>query len=459
MTDQFGYDVTLSNAAALEPWNKTIIAFLAHGAHTPVHLTATLNAAPDFAMAQASRGLFNLLLGRKELVSVAQDALSIAEKSSLETPVTAREAAYIKGLRLWCEGWPSRAADLMDAALKEWPEDALLLKLVHALRFVLGQGVEMRRSIEAVFDAYSEQHVALGYIKGCYAFSLEETGDYKLAETHGRQAVELRPDDAWGLHAVAHVYDMCGESDTGIRWLDTQPQSWSHCNNFGFHVWWHLALMHLDKGNVDRVLELYDDKIRKERSDDYRDISNAASMLMRLELEGINVGGRWEELANLSSNRIDDGCNVFADLHYMMSLLQGNRWREAESMVARMRETASALSGDISLITNNSGVAAAEGLSEFRKGNYFSALKHLQQARPNLNEIGGSHAQRDVFERLTIEAALRAGMPEDAQRMITERTTLRSAPDAFAKVRAQQVEKMTAAATVMQNEALRANLG
>ena len=94
----------------------------------------------------------------------------------------------------------------------------------------------------------------------------------------------------------------------------------SHCNNFRYHVWWHKALLHMDKGEFDVALGLYDARIRADKTDDYRDISNATSLLMRLELEGVDVGPRWHELADLAEARTDDGCLVFADLHYMLAL-------------------------------------------------------------------------------------------------------------------------------------------
>ena len=87
----------------------------------------------------------------------------------------------------------------------------------------------------------------------------------------------------------------CGD---GISLIEDNLSAWSHCNNFRFHVWWHKALLHLDRGELDTALALYDAKIRDEKTDDYRDISNATSLLVRLELEGVNVGTRWQELAD-----------------------------------------------------------------------------------------------------------------------------------------------------------------
>jgi hypothetical protein len=63
--DIFGQTTTVAAGPALEAWNKTQMAFLAHGAATPVHLGEVLNVAPDFALAQAVKGMFYTLLGRR----------------------------------------------------------------------------------------------------------------------------------------------------------------------------------------------------------------------------------------------------------------------------------------------------------------------------------------------------------------------------------------------------------
>ena len=83
--------------------------------------------------------------------------------------------------------------------------------------------------------------------------------------------------------------------------------------------------MHLDRGELDVALALYDTKIRQDKTDDYRDIANATSLLMRLELEGMDVANRLDELADFSENRTKDSCLVFADLHYMLALAGANR--------------------------------------------------------------------------------------------------------------------------------------
>ena len=438
--DIFGCPVSMSPSGDLEAWNNTQLGFLAHAAVTPEHLGKTIASDADFALPLICKGLFSLLLGRRELYSVAVDAERDARKAISRRSITQREQVFLSALTDWNTGSPSQAGDRLDALLKDFPQDALAMKLVQAIRFVLGDGMGMRSSIENVIPHIGIDHAAYGYAKGCHSFTLEETGEYALAEKIGREAVLHSPDDAWGLHAVAHVYDMTNDTDAGIDWLQNRTKAWSHCNNFRYHVWWHMALMHLDRNEIDAVYSLYDDYIRADKTDDYRDISNAASLLSRLELEGHSVGNRWDELADISENRTEDGCLAFADLHYMLSLIGGDKKVAASNLLARMRKDASTEANEMDVIMKHPGLSAAEGLEAFGEGNFTAAFRHLAGARDAMQTVGGSHAQRDVFERLTIESALRGGYFDAAERFLQGRTQRRNnVEDRFASLRMQEL--------------------
>lgn len=445
--DAFGCAVTASDPAAVRAWSRTIHGFLAHASDTPAHLSETLRLDPAFALAQACRGLFSLLLCRRELIPQAREALALARNSAAARDITRREAHYIDALHDWLDDRPRAAAERLEAALHAWPHDPLAMKLVQAIRFLLGDQQAMRRSIEDVLPAYEDTHPARGYLHGCYAFTLEEAGEYARAEEHGLQALDLAPDDAWGLHAVAHVYDMTGRPSEGLRFLTARRQGWAHCNNFRYHVLWHQALMQLDLGETDAVLALYDTEIRHDRTDDYRDIANASSLLMRLELEGVEVGSRWEELAALCANRIGDGCLAFADLHYLLALGGVSREGEADALIARIRSDSLQAHGDVAAVMRRPGLALARGLKAFRDGAYGQAYAHLVAVRPLLQRIGGSHAQRDVFERITIEAAIRSGGLEAARTLLDDRTVRRGAIDGYSGRRCRAIEAARVAVT------------
>ena len=313
----------------------------------------------------------------------------------------------------------------MELALRDNPRDTLSAKVSHAIRFILGDGIGMRSSVERVLPAHDESHPLRGYLMGCHAFTLEETGDYHAAEAAGLKGLEFAADDAWGLHAVAHVYDMTARPDRGIDLIERNTNAWDHCNNFRYHVWWHKALLHLDRGETDVVLALYDLKIRHDKTDDYRDIANATSLLMRLELEGVQVGDRWDELADFSENRVCDGSLVFADLHYMLALGSAGRWDAAADMAIRFT-TDARKPGEMAERVADPGLAAIAGLHSFAEGRYDTAFLNLANARDKMQTIGGSHAQRDVFERMTIDAGLRAGYIEQTEDILAQRLARRA---------------------------------
>ncbi|MEO0863279.1 MAG: tetratricopeptide repeat protein, partial [Pseudomonadota bacterium] len=242
------------------------------------------------------------------------------------------------------------------------------------------------------------------------------------------------------LHAVAHVYDMTARPDTGIALIENNCAAWDHCNNFRYHVWWHKALLHLDRGELDIVMALYDSQIRADKTDDYRDIANATSLLMRLELEGRDVGDRWNELADYAQNRTDDGCLVFADLHYQLALAAAGRRNAQAAMTARFAVDA-ARQGEMPARVADPGKAALAGLNAFAEGRYDAAFQSLAAARPSMQTIGGSHAQRDVFERMTIDAGIRAGMVDATETLIEDRIARRAgAMDRFAATRLASIQ-------------------
>ncbi len=419
-TDLSGLPASLP-ASHIELWNRIILGILSHSAAPGPDLLKLLADQPDFALGHAIRGFACKLLARSEMDAVAASSLASAKACP---PGTARENSFVLALDDWIKGAPTRATARLQSILDQSPRDALAMKLVQGIHFMMGRPQEMRASVERVMGQWDD-HPAKGYLLGCHAFTLEETGEYERAELMGRKGIELAPDDAWGLHAVAHVYDMTARSKEGLKWLEGREASWAHCNNFRYHVWWHKALMHLDMGHFSEALDLYDRDIRADKTDDYRDIANAASLLSRLDLEGVDVGQRWSELADLSEKRATDGCLAFADLHYMLSLCGGERQEAAAGLISRMATARSELC-ETQRIIAHPGLRLAKGMQAFASGEYASAWLNLRDARADLQAIGGSHAQRDVFQRVCIEAAIRGGYLDAAEGLLSERSIQRN---------------------------------
>ncbi|KFC70513.1 hypothetical protein FG93_02965 [Bosea sp. LC85] len=444
--DLSGERVTVANDAARLAWNDTLEAVLAHAAATPEHLARTLAADPDFALAHAAKGLMLLSLARSELLGPARDCLIKAQAAIALRPVTRRECMLAEALAFWLADAPRLAAERLEAILEAHPLDVLALKLSHGLRFMLGDQAEMLACLRRAAPGFTGSHPLAGYVHGCYAFALEEQGFYAEAEHAGRRAVTLAPRDAWGRHAVAHVLEMTGRADEGIAWLGN-PRNWSHANNLRFHIVWHLALFRLERGETAEVLRLYDIDIRGEPTDDYRDIANGASLLARLEYAGVDVGTRWEELAALAEGRIDDGRLVFADLHYALSLLGAGHASGAVAIARTLVEDGRAHRSSERRQAARNGALAAFGLLAFHEGDYAEAARLLGAARNGLVVIGGSHAQRDLFEQAHIESLIRSGSHERAAQLLGERITKRGGSNLFAARRLALLRNRPAART------------
>ncbi|MEM6846473.1 MAG: tetratricopeptide repeat protein [Pseudomonadota bacterium] len=421
-----------SLAGASATWDGLVRATLRHAADTPEWLAKASALAPHSPALLAAKGLIFMLLGRREL---AQEATTLATEArvALNEMPSRHDGLMVCALESWVAGRPSRSAKIFDLVQREFPGDAFAAKMAQAIRFLYGDAAGMRRSAELAVANFGDDHPHAGYIHGCFAFACEEVGDLALAERVGARALELAPDDAWALHAVAHVHEMRGHPEKGRAWLAPRQSAFAHCSTFRHHVWWHYALFELELGAYDSVLALYDTEIRSESTDDYRDIANAVSLLARLEADGVDVGERWEELACLAEQRMNDGCIPFADLHYLLALLAAGRDAAADQLIARMASGADG--SEFGAVAADCGAVAGGGLAAMRRGKHDEAFQGLIAARHALTKIGGSHAQRDVFERLTIDAALRAGRCDQARALVQERAQRRGAYDSFSMKR------------------------
>ena len=166
-------------------------------------------------------------------------------------------------------------------------------------------------------------------------------------------------------------------------------------------------------------MSLYDERIRAEKTDDFRDVANAVSLLMRLEIAGVDVGPRWDELGAIARRRIADRSLVFASLHYTLALIGAGRCDAARELTAGLGKGGSV--GDQATVASEIGAPVAAALTAFGEARYDEAARGLLSVRPKLRRIGGSNAQRDLFEQVLIEAAVRAGLNQQAAALLSER--------------------------------------
>lgn len=425
LNDKHGLEITAANGDAVGHYDATLSAFLGLARDVGDHLKRTLDADRDMALALCMRGYFMLLFCNPVLAPKARKARDAARAAIEARGGTARERRHVDVLSRWLDGDLGGATDAWERILLDCPRDMLALCLAHFTHFYSGDGRAMVGSVARVLHAWHDDAPDHGFLLGLHAFGLEESGDYVRAEELGRRAVDINPADIWAVHAVAHVLEMQGRQHDGIAWLTGSQESWAGANNFAYHVWWHRCLYHLDLGDFDAVLTLYDDEVRADReSTDYLDISNAAALLWRLEAHGVAVGARWFELADKSERRVDDHLLAFADAHFMLALAAEGREAAAETMLRSMRAAAED-GGSQGAVFKEVGLALCEAIWALGRGAHGEAVDLLHPVRARLWRIGGSHAQRDLFDQMLIEAALGAGRLPLARALLSERTAAR----------------------------------
>ena len=417
--DAFGLELTAATPNAVAAYDQALVSFLEYRLTTADQVKTALEADPEFPMGLCFRGYMLMQLGTNKV----RDKVSQAHEKARENAKdgTAREAKHAEALGHWLNGQIAAARAVWKDILDDAPQDLLALRLHHFLSFWQGQRGSLRDAPLASLAAMDETSPGRGFVLGMAAFGHEECGSYIEAERLGREAVERNGDDLWAIHAVSHVLEMQGRHEEGAAWLDYPFGTWSDRNPFKDHVWWHLALFALEQGDTDRVLDIYDREVKVDEGVFYLDVQNAASLLMRLELAGIDVGKRWDELADLTENRIDDHVLAFTDTQFVLSLVGAKRHESAHNYLQSLRRFATDTSSDVAKVTAELGLDVAEALVAYSEGDYGKTVQKMLPVRHDLSPLGGSHAQHDIFHQILIDATLRGGRTELARILLMER--------------------------------------
>jgi len=340
-----------------------------------------------------------------------------------------REAHHLRAVRSWADGDWEAAARALERALLCHPRDLLALKVVQDLYFFLGNRLELRDSAARVLPAWPRGLPGWGYVQGIYAFGLEENADYRQAESRARAALDHNPGDVWSVHALAHVFEMEGSQRDGIEFLTASADHWSG-SFFAIHNWWHRTLYHLELGEIDEALRLYDAPIRAGRSTQWLDVVDAAALLWRLSLFGVDVTDRAAQLAADIDDLVGDPVYIFNDWHALMAFgLAGDRARVERVILANRHLTAPTNRA----AAQRAGLDLLEAFAAFAAGRPDRAIDLLIDIRPRANAVGGSHAQRDVIDLTLIAAAARADDDSLARALVAERVARKPSAEASAR--------------------------
>jgi hypothetical protein len=333
-----------------------------------------------------------------------------------------REQRFIAAVAAWVAGDIAGAIALHEEQARAFLRDLVSLKLAQYHLFNRGDSPGMLRVALHALPAAQD----VPYLHGMLAFAWEQCHFLEEAEACARRAIAMRRKEPWAHHALAHVMLTQGRLAEGHAFLQDVSPTWTGLNSFMVtHNWWHQALFALDLDHADEVLAIYDQHVWAEAKEYSQDQVNAVSLLARAELAGVDVGDRWQELAGYLAQRAHDHVLPFLDLQYLYGLARAGRTEAAREWLQSMERHA--LQAQDATMWQRVCVPAARGLLAHATGDWDTAVEALGHAMPRLVEIGGSHAQRDLFAQVHLDAMVKSGHLAGAQNLLQPQ--LRAQPE------------------------------
>jgi hypothetical protein len=116
-------------------------------------------------------------------------------------------------------------------------------------------------------------------------------------------------------------------------------------------------------------------------------------------MSGVKVGDRWAPLHELSKNRVQDNELVFTSLHYLITpaILGDAKTVKAGLDHFHHWSNAKTSQGTVAKIVGETMAKAVAKLASEQK---HEGVTLMQSVQNQIYRIGGSHAQRHLFDQL-----------------------------------------------------------
>ena len=439
MQDRYGLPLTTSSTRAAERFIEGLDLLLEQNFGPEIQFTEAIEADPGFALAYSALAY---MLHLRAQVTEARERVQQAQ--ALASGLSRREQQQVEAIALFINGQGPRSYALIREHLADYPRDILMIRVAQRL-FALGcsgAGVAsfpapLLALMQGVASAYGDDWAFLG----SYAFAHHETGHVEEARRLAERSLALRPTNAVAAHSVAHVFFETGDATSGGEFLETWLQGFDPRAPYHVHLSWHQALFELARGHYQRALALYEADIRPAVVANMAPaLNDSAALLWRVYMySGATPPFPPEEVRDLAAPAASRPGPAFRDAHAALAFAVASDTAYIGHMIDRLQGLADAgdvLAGEVTL-------PLVQGINAFAHEAYSEAVRCLEPlfTEPRLDQlarIGGSHAQREVFEDTLLEAYLRAEQFDKAEAMLRTRLQRRdSVRDLFWLGRAQ----------------------
>jgi len=417
LKDRYDLNVSTTSTAALDAYVEGVDRVLSANAGAEESFDCAIAADPGLALAHVGRARSLQLQAR---LREAREAAAHAR--DLSAGDTRRERGHVEALAIAVEGDAARALRAIERHLGEFPRDAMVLAPATGVYGLIGFSGRQERNeaLLALLDSLAPAYGDDWWFLGAHGFALTEALGFAAGAPRVARALALSPRNAHAAHAWAHVlYERGGDADGTAfveAWLAGYPRAAQlHC-----HLSWHLALFELGRGRLERAWAIYLDSIRPGAtlSPPMPTLADSASLLWRGELAGApRSAEHWREVAAYAQRVFPSVGLSFADAHCALAYAAAGDTEALASWIAELTNADAAGR----LPAGSVLPLVAEGQGAFARGDYDEAIRRLAPVVDRFVRIGGSRAQRDLFENTLLAAYWRAGRGDEATALLARR--------------------------------------
>ena len=420
--DRFGQSITTDSAHAAELYDDVVDLLFALQPGSGTLIDEALALDPNFALAHCAKARSLATLG-KTREARRYSALGRDLAAGLAT----RERRHAEIVYLALHGESRQALRAVREHAAAYPRDAAPLSFALGVYGLLGFGgfndfhVQQAELLASVAHAWGEDW----WFLAAFGWALVEAGRAEAGIPMLDRALELNPDNANAVHGRVHGYYEEGAAVEGEALIDAWLPNYDRTAVLHGHLAWHHALFALQRGDAERAIAIYRDSVRPTASRALPMFTtiDASSFIMRAAIAGHPLDTReCREVAAFARKHFPEPGVPFVNAHLAMafaSVGDGVALSRLERDVATLLDDGAQPSGPVVALV-------CEAIIAYGQGRYEAATERMREAMPDLERLGGSHAQRDVFIDLMISAAIHAGATKDAERVAKERWTRRA---------------------------------
>ena len=423
-TDRYGLPLTTNSQTALARYAEGLDLALSQNFGAEDAFASAIETDEGFALAYAGKAFLDFLR-----INVPEAKAGAETAVKLSSGLSRRERSYIDVVSKFVNGQNHDATSAVHEHLQEFPLDALLMRLAQRLytQGCVGIGApdyppRFYRLMSEAAPHYGEDWAFMGQ----YAWANHEVGKMDEGMDLAQRSLDINPSNGVAAHSVAHVYYEMSQDDEGGAFLSGWLEDYDRRSTYRVHLSWHQALFELAMGRYNQALGWYERDIRPSVQElKYAALADSASLVWRMKIYGdVSPQAPWDELVQLAAPAAARPGPSFRDAHAALAFTAAGDDESFGKLVDGLQAMADA--GDAT--AREATLPLIKGIGAFGQGDYAEAVRLMEPVYSQLTRVGGSHAQRLVFEDTLLEAYLRAEEFDKATDMLKERLARRESP-------------------------------